>query len=220
MATKQAEVRCAGISFAVKKPFLDPDGEQVVNEAGVKQFTVERGFARMGEIVELSEHEFAIHAAQGGVQEPGESPLPGAPGSRPQATPFTVPAATMDGSPVPWTAPIMGDPAAAGAGLSDVQLANAAGALTPEQIAELSAKADGDDGELKEPTELDSEEASVDEIREFIRDNRLNVEDTIDLAFDDPEIAAKVLEAEEGDKDRLGVTVALEKIIKDAEETA
>lgn len=218
MATKEAEVRCAGISYAIKEPFLDADGEQVVNEAGVKQFTTVRGFARMGEVVTLSEHEFAIHAAQGGVQEPGEAPLPGAPGYRATATPFTVPAATEAGQPVPWTAPIMGDPSPAGAGLTDVQLASAAGALTPEQIEELSAKADGDDGENKEITELDVDDASVEEIREFIRDNRLNVEDTVDLAYEDPDLARKVLEAEQGDKDRVAVGTALDKIIKSAED--
>lgn len=216
--SRSAEVRCAGISFAIKNPLLDPEGEQVVNDAGIKQFSVERGFARMGEIIELSDHEFAIHFNQGGVQDPGSAPLPGSPGHRPGPTPFSSPVPVdADGQPVSWNAPVMGDPSPAGAGLSDTELSKSGGALSPEMIAELNAKADGEteDAEL---TELDIDSAPSDEVAEFIIDNRLNVQDTIDLAGGDPEYAAKVLEAEQAGKDRVSVTDALQKVIDDSEE--
>lgn len=216
--SKEAEVRCAGISYAVKNPLLDPDGEQVRNDAGVPQFSIERKEARMGEIVTLSDHEFKVHEEQGGVQEPGSAPLPGSPGFRPGPTPFSTPVVLDDsGTPVTWPHPVMGDPAPAGAGLSDVELAKAGGALTTERIAELEAMASGE-GDVKEVTEIDAEEASVDEIREFITDNKLNAEDTVDLAYEDPDVAQKVLDAERAGKDRVTVTERLEKIISDAED--
>jgi hypothetical protein len=143
--TVTAEVRGAGCSYFVKEFVRDPVGDPLKDPQGNPVLSIQRREARMGDIIELSPYEFArlSHPDVAVVQEPGASPLANSVNSPRLPTPFGVPVKIDDptdpdhGEVAGWRGPVMGNPAPAGAGLNDRELAKAGLPLTPEETPTL-----------------------------------------------------------------------------------
>lgn len=92
-----------------------------------------------------------------------------------------------------------------------------AGTYSGPQAALLSGRPQASgEAQVQDLGEIDVASASAEEIAEFINENRLNVQETLDLAGDDPDLAEKVLDAEglATDSDpRVGVERGLEAIM-------
>lgn len=138
MSTVTAQVIAAGISYFTAEKVLGPDGEQMLDPINNQPIITRlRHNSPMGSVVELTEHEFNRLSALGAVRSPQEGPIQP---KIPAPTPFGVPMPNEEGDMVAFQGPIMGDPAPT-AGLSDIELRDAAGALTPEALAAIQEQA-------------------------------------------------------------------------------
>ncbi len=137
---KDAQVISGGISYFSVETVKGPDGNPRTNpKTGLEITTELRHNALHGDLVTMSEYEFARLSAMGAVREPSSAPTRSA---IPAPTPFGVPVPNEDQQMAAFAGPIMGHPAPS-AGASDLQISRAevAGALTPENAAAMEAEA-------------------------------------------------------------------------------
>lgn len=173
----EAQVISAGASYFTVEPVYDANGEPLKDPAGAPVISTLRRNATFGQTVEMSEHEFQRLQALGAVREVSDQPLRS---ELAQPTPFGVPVPDADGNLRAFPGPIMGDPAPT-AGLDDISLTTAAGALTPEQSEELrrqSLVGAGDDESGAAIDERDYESASKAALQAEVDSRGLEVEGT------------------------------------------
>lgn len=169
---KEAQILAAGVSYFSVDTVLGPDGEPMVGNNNKPITTTLRHEAMHGDKVKMSEHEFKRLEKLGAVREPSSAP------TRPEIpapTPFGVPVPNADQQMAAFAGPIMGHPAPS-AGATDLQISRAevAGALTPEQAAELERRAlEGGPGDAGEAiSDRDYEAATVPALEREIESRR------------------------------------------------
>lgn len=221
---REAQVIAAGVSYFTQEEVLGPNGEPRKDAKGDPIYVTLRHEALMGDRVEMSPHEFARLESLGAVREPSDAPLPR--DLPPRATPFGVPQIDpATGEATAYPGPVMGDPRPQTEFTETELLRGGPGALTPDQAADLERRAregfGGNEGDDAAPLAW-SNDTTSDDVAAHIRENSLNVEQTLALAKDesgqfDQSRAEKVLGAElEQDKPRSGVVEPLEKATGEA----
>lgn len=135
----EAQVIAAGVSYFSADKVLGPNGDPILIN-GAEVISTQRHEALLGDVVEMSQHEYDRLAALSAVRTPSSEPI------RPEipaATPFGVPMPTgKDGEMQAFLGPVMGHPAPS-AGATDLEISRAqvAGALSPEESARLQEQA-------------------------------------------------------------------------------
>lgn len=142
-STKEAQVIAAGVSYFTEDKVIGASGN-ARKDANGNEISIEvRHEAVLGDVVDLSEHEYERLLALGAIREPSTAPLRP---TTPIATPFGVPVVDEEtGLASAFAGPVMGDPRPAGPDVDPLELSRGRPrGLTPEEAAVLQRVANGE----------------------------------------------------------------------------
>lgn len=176
-----AEVICTGVTYFTREQQFDAVGNPRLDEKDNEIWVDVPKVATMGETIELSDYEYDRLLSLNAVQEPGSAPLPGT--GRPKPTPFGTPVIDPEtGDSLGYEGPIMGRP----------EPGASVGGLSPEEAAELAAKAAGssEDKDADAIANREYDKARVPALEAELHERGIDLEDI------EPANGEKVLKAD------------------------